>query len=161
MRCGRATFVLPFACAKARVFFPHESESSINCGFNFWIDLSGSIFQSCKLVSLEESRRRLQYISAQCMVILHSVAIASYNAYEVQHIAITIYSTVYSCPKWMLSPGELGPASLLYSPVCHLRLKNKIKLVLLNYLLSVKSRWFSMSGERKGIIWTCYHLDRK
>lgn len=33
--------------------FLNESESSINCGYNWWIDLSGSIFLSCKLVSLE------------------------------------------------------------------------------------------------------------
>lgn len=50
----------------------------------------------------------------------------------------------------MPPPGELGQASLLYSPVCHPGLKNKIKLVLLNYLLSAKSRWFSL-GE-KGIL---------
>lgn len=40
-----------------------------NCGYNWWIDLSGSIFQSCKLVSLEAVRlamRRLQYVFAQC-----------------------------------------------------------------------------------------------
>lgn len=57
------------------------------------------------------------------------------------------------CLQWLPPPGELGQASLLYSPVCHPGLKNKIKLVLLNYLLSAKSRWFSL-GE-KGILRMC------
>ena len=59
-----------------------------------------------------------------------------------QHIAITIYSSVLRLPV------ELGQASVLYSPVCHSRLKNKIKLVLLNYLLSAKSRRFSLREKR-------------
>lgn len=50
----------------------------------------------------------------------------------------------------MPPPGELGQASPLYSLVCHPGLKNKIKLVLLNYLLSAKSRWFSL--REKGIV---------
>lgn len=53
----------------------------------------------------------------------------------------------------MPPPGELGQASPLYSPVCHPVLKNKIKLVLLNYLLSAKSRWFSL--REKGILRIC------
>lgn len=60
---------------------------------------------------------------------------------------------MYSCPQWLPPPGELGQASLLYSSVCHPGLKNKIKLVLLNYLLSAKSRWFSL--REKGILRIC------
>lgn len=66
-------------------FLFHKSESSFNCGHNWWIDLSGSIFLSCKLVSLEAVRvgmRVLWSLYAQSMVIPHCVATASHDAYE-------------------------------------------------------------------------------
>lgn len=85
-----------------------------------------------------------------CMAIPHRVAIASHDAYKVQINTLQLPSI----PQCTAARGgclhqELGQASVLYSPVCHPGLKNKIKLVLLNYLLSAKSRWFSLRKEKK------------
>lgn len=46
-------------------FLSMGENQSINCGYNWWIDVSGSIFPSSKLVSLEAVRQAMggmQYV---------------------------------------------------------------------------------------------------
>lgn len=98
-----ATFLLCQSYPEEFIFFLsffHESESSINCWHNWWIDLSGSIFPSCKLVSpaaVTLSIRGLKSVSAQYKVIPHCVAIASHDAYKVQINTLQLPSI----PQWM------------------------------------------------------------
>lgn len=159
MRYKRATFVLHFSLCQiwpaGGFFLFHESESSINCEYNRWIDLSGGIFPSCKLVSLEAvglRRRELRRVCTPGIVIPHWVATASHDDYKVQINTLQLPSFFFFllsawAPLVTTSTRSRDKPHRLTLPWCHPGLQNKIKLVLLNYLLSGKSERFSFKAR--------------